>query len=113
MEWEINAHRAGGKFYVCAQVVLKKEQTMSREKIVRMLCRKYGLDAVKFYEKFESSPVTGKRDYKLLKNDKQGYYAPVPYTKDEVYCLDFEKECSEKYVEKHTSYIGGRRAYNG
>ncbi len=113
LEWEINAHRAGGKFYVCAQVVLKKEQTMSREKIVRMLCRKYGLDAVKFYEKFESSPVTGKRDYKLLKNDKQGYYAPVPHTEDDVYRLDFEEEHVEKHMEKCAGYMVSRRAYIG
>ena len=34
---------------------------------IDMLCKKYNLDSIKIYKKFESSEVTGKRDYQLLK----------------------------------------------
>ena len=49
---------------------------MALDEVVELLCGKYHLDAVKFYEKFENSDVTGKRDILKLKADKEGYYAP-------------------------------------
>lgn len=41
---------------------------------IKLLCEKYHLDSVKIYDKFESSEVTGKRDYQLLMDDKSGYF---------------------------------------
>ena len=42
-------------------------------------------------DKFESSEVTGKRDYQLLKEDKEGYY------------------CLEKGILYEVSYSDNRR----
>lgn len=75
MEWEITALQDEKKTHVVGQVVPKRGYENSVEDIVLLLCKKYSLDAVKFYEKFELSEVTGKRDWQKLKNDKIGYLA--------------------------------------
>ncbi len=74
LEWEITAHETKEGTFVVGQVVLKKEYKGTKEEVVRYLCEKYHLDAVKIYDKFENSDVTGKRDFQRLKNDKVGYY---------------------------------------
>lgn len=74
IEWEITAHATNEGTFVVGQVVLKNESLDDVENVIEGLCKKYGLDAIKIYEKFESSEVTGKRDFQLLKNDKEGYY---------------------------------------
>lgn len=74
IEWEITAHQTDSGTFVVGQVVLKPEFVGRDSEVVKLLCDKYHLDSVKIYEKFESSEVTGKRDFKLLKNDKEGYY---------------------------------------
>lgn len=76
IEWEISAHKTDEGTAVVGQVVLKNDIVLSPAEVVELLCRKYHLDAVKFYEKFENSDVTGKRDLLKLKADKDGYYAP-------------------------------------
>ena len=76
IEWEITAHTTNERAFVVAQVVLKPGSRMPLSEIVVLLCEKYHLDAVKFYDKFENSDVTGKRDLMKLKADKSGYYAP-------------------------------------
>lgn len=75
IEWEITAHETKEGTFVVGQVVLKKEYQNRQKEVVKLLCEKYGLDAIKFYEKFENSDVTGKRDFQKLKSDKTGYYA--------------------------------------
>ena len=74
VEWEITAHNTDSGTYVVGQVILKDEYKDKIADVVAMLCNKYNLDAVKIYDHFESSEVTGKRDYQLLKDDKEGYY---------------------------------------
>jgi acyl-coenzyme A synthetase/AMP-(fatty) acid ligase len=74
VEWEISAHETDSGTYVVGQVVLKDEYKNSQVEAIKLLCEKYHLDAVKIYEKFESSEVTGKRDYQLLHSDKKGFY---------------------------------------
>ena len=76
LEWEITAHMTDEGAFVVGQVVLKADSHMPLSEIVELLCEKYHLDAVKCYEKFENSDVTGKRDIIKLKEDKDGYYAP-------------------------------------
>ncbi len=76
IEWEITAHETAEGTFVVGQVVLKKEYRDREPEAVKLLCEKYNLDAVKIYEKFENSDVTGKRDFQKLKADKTGYYAP-------------------------------------
>lgn len=76
IEWEINAHTTNEGSFVVGQAVLKKNSHMAIDEVVEFLCGKYHLDSVKFYEKFENSDVTGKRDILKLKADKEGYYAP-------------------------------------
>lgn len=77
IEWEITAHDTEEKTYVVGQVVLKNEYRDRVQEVVELLCKKYNLDSIKIYEKFESSEVTGKRDYQLLKNDTEEYYCVV------------------------------------
>ena len=77
IEWEITAHHTEEKEYVVGQVVLKNDYKGSIPEVVELLCKKYNLDSIKIYEKFESSEVTGKRDYQLLKEDTEGYYSIV------------------------------------
>lgn len=72
IEWEISTFFSDNKNYVVGQVILKKGINLSEA--IEMLCNKYKLDAVKIYNKFESSEVTGKRDYAKLKSDTKGYY---------------------------------------
>lgn len=74
IEWEITAHATNEGTFVVGQVVLKNESLDDVENVIEGLCTKYGLDSIKIYEKFESSEVTGKRDFQILKNDKEGYY---------------------------------------
>ena len=77
MEWEITAFKVNGKkTEVVAQVVLKKEFVGKERELVDYICFKFNLDGVKFYDSFETSEVTGKRDYQLLKKDYEGYYCP-------------------------------------
>lgn len=75
LEWEITAHKTAKKTFVVGQVVLKKECRNGQEEAIKLLCKKYHLDAVKVYDKFELSDVTGKRDFQKLKADKSDYYA--------------------------------------
>ncbi len=77
MEWEISAFKADDKKTdVVAQVVLKNDFIGKEAELVNYICDKYHLDGVKFYDSFETSEVTGKRDYQLLKHDYEGYYSP-------------------------------------
>ena len=76
IEWEITAHTTNEGPFVVGQVVLKAASCMPLSEIVEHLCEKYHLDAIKIYEKFENSDVTGKRDLIKLQEDKNGYYAP-------------------------------------
>lgn len=78
MEWEITAFKSGiDKTDVVAQVVLKSEYVGKESSLVEYICNKYHLDGVKFYDGFENSEVTGKRDYQLLKHDYEGYYSQL------------------------------------
>lgn len=76
IEWEISAHKIENDVAVTAQVVLKAEYKDRKAEAIKYLCNKYNLDAVKIYDVFETSDVTGKRDFQKLKEDKDGYYAP-------------------------------------
>lgn len=87
IEWEITAHEVEDGYAVVAQVVPKKEYINDPAYVVDKLCKKYNLEAVKLYEKFENSDVTGKRDFKLLKGDKTAYYAP--YDDEHLMLIDF------------------------
>lgn len=80
IEWEITAHETEEGVSVVGQVVLRKEYKNCPADVIELLCKKYSLDAVKIYEKFETSDVTGKRDFQKLKADKTGYFAPCDAT---------------------------------
>ena len=74
IEWEISAFKdKENNNYIVGQVVPKNEYIGQEEYIIKHLIDKYNLFAIKIYDKFESSEVTGKRDYKLLKSDYEGY----------------------------------------
>lgn len=76
IEWEITAHKTDDGYAVVGQIVPMKGTKYSNADLVEHLCAKYHLDAVKIYDRFENSDVTGKRDFKLLKADRTGYLAP-------------------------------------
>lgn len=76
IEWEITAHKVNHGYAIVGQVVLKPEYLNKRAEVVHYLCKKYSLNAVKFYDSFEISDVTGKRDYQKLQQDKTGYWIP-------------------------------------
>ena len=73
IEWEITAHETDTGTFIVGQVVPKEEYKADQEKIISNICSKFGLDSIKVYDRFESSEVTGKRDYQRLKQDKDGY----------------------------------------
>lgn len=77
IEWEITAHKTEQRYAIVGQVVLKPEYKSKEEEVVHILCKKYGLDAIKFYDSFEISDITAKRDYQKLQQDKTGYFAPT------------------------------------
>lgn len=87
IEWEISAFKNGAKHDIVAQVIIKPEYKGKESYVVEYLCKKYSLQGVKIYSEFETSEVTGKRDYQLLKTDTFGYLSP----KDEfeLYVLDY------------------------
>ena len=87
IEWEITAHKTNERTFVVGQIVLKPDHSMAVSEIVEMLSEKYHLDAVKFYNHFENSDVTGKRDIIRLQADKTGYYAPCD--DEHLYQVDF------------------------
>ena len=77
-EWEISAFKLNdGSYKVAAQIVLKKDSNININEFVPYICKKYNVDAVKFYDEFETSEVTAKRDYKLLQHDTKDYYMPI------------------------------------
>ena len=76
IEWEITAHKTNKEYSIVGQVVLKPEMIGNEAEIIEQITKKYHLDALKIYDKFESSEVTGKRDFEKLKKDIYDYYAP-------------------------------------
>lgn len=77
IEWEITAHSDKiGNNYIVGQVVPKNEFIGKEDEIIEHMCSKYNLDAIKIYDSFDSSEITGKRDFQKLKADKCEYYAP-------------------------------------
>ncbi len=76
IEWEITAHKTNKGYSIVGQVVLKPEMIGNEAEIIEQITKKYHLDALKIYDKFESSEVTGKRDFEKLKKDIYDYYAP-------------------------------------
>lgn len=88
IEWEITAHKdVNGKNYIVGQVVPKPEFIGRESEVIEYMCKKYNLDSVKIYDKFESSEVTGKRDFKKLQSDKEKYYQP--YDTDSFYEVNY------------------------
>ena len=78
IEWEITAHKdINGINHIVGQVVLKPEYHGKEDEVIEFITKKYDLEAVKVYDAFESSEVTGKRDFQKLKSDKDDYYAPI------------------------------------
>ena len=75
IEWEVSAFKTNKKYVKVAQVVLKNEYIGREHEVINYLCKKYSLDGIKIYDSFSISEVTGKRDYKLLKEDRNGYYS--------------------------------------
>ena len=99
IEWEISVHETEDGVAVVGQVVLKKEYRERKAEAIEYLCKKYHLNAVKIYDAFDTSDVTGKRDYQKLKSDKKGYYAPCD--NESLWLVDFDgKEVVRRKVRK-------------
>jgi acyl-CoA synthetase (AMP-forming)/AMP-acid ligase II len=76
IEWEISVFKNGTKNDVVAQIVIKDEYKGRECEVIEYLFKKYPIQGVKIYDSFEVSEVTGKRNYKLLKSDQEGYISP-------------------------------------
>lgn len=76
-EWEITYNTDGeGDNHIVAQVVLKDEYVGREAEAISLICERYPeVEAVKIFDKFGSSQVTGKRDIQKLKAYRIGYYA--------------------------------------
>ncbi len=76
-EWEISAFRnEKGGYDVVGQIILDPDEAEPSAELVKYICDKYHLDAVKFYKEFEIGEITAKRDYILLTHDYKGYITP-------------------------------------
>lgn len=77
VEWEITAFEVeNGEHHVVGQIVPRKDLGMSKAEFVEYMCKKYELNAIKFYPEFQLGETTGKRDFLLLLHDFDGYLAP-------------------------------------
>lgn len=86
-EWEISYITDGeGINHIVAQVVLKDEFMHHKARAIRRICGEYAVEAIKIFDKFGSSEVTGKRDIQKLKAYRIGYYG---YKKGELVKIDF------------------------
>jgi len=73
-EWEISAFKnEKGGYDVVGQIILDPDEAEPSAELVKYICDKYHLDAVKFYKEFEIGEITAKRDYILLTHDYKGY----------------------------------------
>ena len=76
-EWEISAFKnEKGGYDVVGQIILDPDEAEPSAELVKYICDKYHLDAVKFYKEFEIGEITAKRDYILLTHDYKGYITP-------------------------------------
>ncbi|MBO7474285.1 MAG: acyl--CoA ligase [Ruminococcus sp.] len=76
-EWEISAFKnEKGSYDVVGQIILDPDEAEPSAELVKYICEKYHLDAVKFYKEFEIGEITAKRDYILLTHDYRGYISP-------------------------------------
>ncbi|MEE3404128.1 MAG: class I adenylate-forming enzyme family protein [Acutalibacteraceae bacterium] len=77
LEWEISAFKNEcGGYDVVGQIILDPDCTTPKNELVDYFCRKYKLDAIKFYQEFELGEITSKRDFVLLAHDYNGYVSP-------------------------------------
>ena len=91
LEWEISAFKNDkGGHDVVGQVILDPNCDASKAELVEMLCKKYQLQAIKFYTEFELGEITSKRDYLLLAHDYEGYYAPCD--EGHLYYIDYSED---------------------
>lgn len=90
-EWEISSVTDGeGVNHIVAQVVLKTDALKHKKRAIRQIVTEYDVEAVKIFDMFGSSEVTGKRDIQKLRSYKLGYYT---YKRDEL--------CKVDYVNDH------------
>ena len=77
LEWEISAFKNEcGGYDVVGQIILDPDCKTPQNELVDYFCKKYKLDAVKFYQEFEMGEITSKRDFVLLAHDYKGYISP-------------------------------------
>ena len=97
LEWEISAFKNDrGGHDVVGQIILERNCIIPKAELVEIFCKKYSLNAVKFYTEFELGEVTSKRDYILLAHDYEGYYAPC--NRENLYFINYSEDGT---VTKH------------
>ena len=90
-EWEISAFKNDkGGHDVAGQIILSNDCTESKADLVEKFCKKYNLQAIKYYDEFEIGEITSKRDYILLAHDYKGYYAPCD--EEHLYLVDYSED---------------------
>lgn len=90
LEWEVSAFKNEcGGCDVVGQIVLDPNCHTPKSELVEYFCKKYKLDAVKFYTEFELGEVTNKRDFVLLAHDYRGYVSPCD--ENHFYLVDYSE----------------------
>ena len=91
LEWEISAFKNEcGGHDVVGQIILDPNCTTPKNELVDYFCKKYKLDAIKFYQEFELGEITSKRDFVLLAHDYKGYVSPCDESHH--YLVDYSED---------------------
>ncbi len=91
LEWEITAFKNEcGGYDVVGQIILDPKCTTPKNELVDYFCKKYKLDAVKFYQEFPLGEITSKRDFQFLAQDYTGYASPCD--EHHHYLVDYSKD---------------------
>ena len=72
------------------QIILDPNCTTPKNELVDYFCKKYKLDAIKFYQEFELGEITSKRDFVLLAHDYKGYVSPCDESHH--YLVDYSED---------------------
>ena len=75
---------------VVGQIILDPKCTTPKNELVDYFCKKYKLDAVKFYQEFPLGEITSKRDFQFLAQDYTGYASPCD--EHHHYLVDYSKD---------------------
>ncbi len=109
LEWEISAFKNEcGGYDVVGQIILDPDCTTPQNELVDYFCKKYKLDAVKFYQEFEMGEITSKRDFVLLAHDYKGYISPCD--ENHHYMVNYSEDGTRERSDHSAGYRSWKRS---